>query len=229
MKKGIFKRITAFMLAIAMVVTMLPTTVIAATNETTDRSTVKASKDGITVTKHASFVKNTDGTIKTDENGNPKIQIDFTVDTTNLSPETETVTSGTTDIVLVIDKSGSMENNGKIGKAKMAANDFVDKVLEYAGVRIGLVTFSGGANQAYGLTDKNDKNNLKKAINNIKTNGGTFIQAGLYQAQQMLKSSTATNKIIILLSDGLPTYMYNFNIAERQVEKTRKVWVWDGF
>ena len=65
MKKGIFKRITAFMLAIAMVFTMLPTTVIAS-ERSVDRATVTASKDGKTVTKHASFVKNADGTIKTD-------------------------------------------------------------------------------------------------------------------------------------------------------------------
>lgn len=222
MKKGIFKRITAFMLAIAMVVTMLPTTVIAATNETTDRSTVKASKDGITVTKHASFVKNADGTIKTDENGNPKIQIDFTVDTTNLTSETETVASGTTDIVLVIDKSDSMENSGKIGKAKEAAKDFIDKVLKYSGVQVGLVTFSLGTKNTQ-LT--NNKTTLNNAINSIKTNGGTFIQAGLYQAQQMLVNSEATNKIIVLLSDGLPTYRYKFKYKKdgwRYVEDTSK-------
>ena len=80
MKKGIFKRITAFMLAIAMVFTMLPTTVIAS-ERNTDKSTVTASneKDGIMVTKHAEF------TGKKDENGNPEIKITFTVNAKNIT------------------------------------------------------------------------------------------------------------------------------------------------
>ena len=82
MKKGIFKRITAFMLAIAMVLTMMPTTVIAS-ERSTDRSTVTASneKDGITVTKHAEYttvVNESTGEVEsTDDKGNPYVKITF--------------------------------------------------------------------------------------------------------------------------------------------------------
>ena len=206
MKKGIFKRITAFMLAIAMVFTMLPTTVIAS-ERSVDKSTVTASKDGITVTKQAEF------TGEKDENGNPKIKIDFTVDTTNLTPGTETVASGTTDIVLVIDRSGSMKDDNKMKNAKDAANDFVNKILAYDDVRVGVVSFAGDVKVNKGLTD--NKKELTDAIGGLSASGGTFVQAGIREAQNLLINSKANNKIIILLSDGVPTYAYDLNMIDK--------------
>lgn len=55
----------------------------------------------------------------------------------------------------------------------------------------------------------NNKNTLTTAVFNAMNNisGGTPMSLGLIKAATMLKDSDATNKIIILLSDGEPTYL----------------------
>ncbi|WP_339318730.1 MucBP domain-containing protein [Paenibacillus sp. FSL R10-2734] len=131
----------------------------------------------------------------------------------------------TTDVVLVIDKSGSMAYNGpgttggksygkspdnsKMTKAKAAANQFVDSLLQpNSTTRVAVISFSDVANKISDFTDVNNKDALNTAINNISPNGGTNIQAGIHQASELLKNSSANNKFIVLLSDGQPTYSF---------------------
>lgn len=132
----------------------------------------------------------------------------------------------TTDVVLVIDKSGSMAWDGpgttgpksygnswkdesKMTKAKTAAKQFVDSLLQQnSTTRIAAISFSDVANKLSDFMDVNNKDALKTAINTISPNGGTNIQAGIHQASELLKSSHADNKFIVLLSDGQPTYSF---------------------
>lgn len=175
------------------------------------RKTVTNTKDGITLTKHADYIYDENGNIITDENGNPKIKITFTVDTSDMQIEKETIIAKDTDVVLVIDKSGSMEDNDKITKAKNNAKDFIDKILSIEGldVNIGITSFGEKATIDQELT--NDKDLLNSSIDNLVADGGTFLQAGIYKGQEILKKGTGENKIMIILSDGLPTYRYEFN------------------
>jgi len=126
-------------------------------------------------------------------------------------------TSQTSDIVLVIDTSGSMgyNNNQRLKKAKEAANKFIDKFLPSSTTKIGLVTFDEEAYVKSQLTSS--ANALKNIVNNLSASGGTHTQAGLRWAQGVLGSSTADNKHIVLLSDGRPTYSYQIpNHATRR-------------
>lgn len=123
-------------------------------------------------------------------------------------------TQKTSDIVLVIDTSGSMNDNGRITAAKDAAKAFVQTLLgegassaEYT--RISVVSFDYYAYTETGLT--NSVTNLNNAINGLGAGGGTFTQAGIRQAQAILANSDADYKNIVLLSDGEPTYSYQID------------------
>ncbi|MDQ0363326.1 putative RNA methylase [Breznakia pachnodae] len=50
-------------------------------------------------------------------------------------------------------------------------------------------------------------------MNQITASDGTNIQAGIKTAQSLLDAETAENEIIVLLSDGEPTYSYRVNQA----------------
>lgn len=115
----------------------------------------------------------------------------------------------TSDIVLVIDTSGSMKDNNRMEAAKAAANQFIDSLLPSDNTRIGIVAFASEVSVESNLT--NDSITLKDAVNGLYANGGTFTQAGVKQAEAMLSSSDAVNKHIVLLSDGVPTYSYQLN------------------
>lgn len=115
--------------------------------------------------------------------------------------------TATSDIVLVIDKSNSMRGT-KIAKAKEAAIAFIEKLLPSTQTRIAVVSFSDGVTVNQALT--NDATSLKDAVNRIGTSQGTFTQAGIKQAEALLANSNADMKNIVLLSDGEPTYSYDF-------------------
>lgn len=112
-----------------------------------------------------------------------------------------------TDIVLVIDRSGSMAGD-RMTNAKEAAQNFVTQILDKdpTNSRISIVSFASDARIDSGFS--NNKNSLQSSINNIQAEGGTFTQGGLKQAENLLGGSTADRKYIVLLSDGEPTFSY---------------------
>ncbi|WP_213470971.1 MucBP domain-containing protein [Paenibacillus dendritiformis] len=134
-----------------------------------------------------------------------------------LTVEGKNLKSGSSDVVLVIDKSGSMTqkpNQNRLPKAKDAAKKFVDNLLiEDSDTRIAVVTFNKTSDQVSDFKGLDQKTELKRAIDNIQATGGTNIQAGLHEAQELLKTSQANNKVIVLLSDGEPTYSYKASTA----------------
>lgn len=129
--------------------------------------------------------------------------------------KTSEFTGKNTDVVLVIDTSGSMGDNSKLGNMKLAANKFIASFLEaeegktnpYAQyVRIGIVSYESTATKVKDFTK--DASALKTAVNGLVADGGTNIQDGIRKGQAMLNASNADNKIMVLLSDGEPTYSF---------------------
>ncbi|MCI2085767.1 MAG: VWA domain-containing protein [Olsenella sp.] len=119
-------------------------------------------------------------------------------------------TTKTSDIVLVIDRSGSMGDNNRMVEAKEAARQFVSTLLPAGNdgnTRIAIVSFADKVSTDQKLT--NDANKLNDAIDGLEADGGTFTQAGIKQAESILANSTADVKNIVLLSDGVPTYSYD--------------------
>lgn len=124
-------------------------------------------------------------------------------------------TTKTSDIVLVIDRSGSMKDRDENGISRMkhakdAAKQFVSTLLPDGNdgkTRIAIVSFASDKRIDQGLTKSSS--DLDSAIDRIYADGGTFTQAGIKQAEALLANSNADVKNIVLLSDGEPTFSYD--------------------
>ena len=123
--------------------------------------------------------------------------------------------STNSDVVLVIDCSGSMEGT-KLANTQKAAKAFGDKLLtENSATRIAIVTFIDEAtayNDGHFYTAA-ELSDFKNAVDRATyANGGTNQQAGIHVAQQLLTSeaSTGKQKNIVILSDGKATYSCPF-------------------
>lgn len=123
-----------------------------------------------------------------------------------------------TDVVLVLDRSSSM-NGTPMNNTKTAAKDLIELLITDKtkdNTRAAIVTYGSNLLTSYtsdSLT--NDVTTLKNTIDSIpssKGGQGTNVHAGLLKAKKLLSSSgTDTQKIIILLSDGEPTYYLGSN------------------
>ena len=122
-----------------------------------------------------------------------------------------TVTTATpADIVLVMDKSGSMNENNRDANAQKAAKDLAKKLLTGTNsklppeqqVQMAVVTFSTEASLKQTFTT-----NVSEINNDVRGNpdGGTNWEAALKQAND-LQGRSGVKKHIIFLSDGNPTY-----------------------
>lgn len=122
----------------------------------------------------------------------------------------------TSDVVLVIDCSGSMEGD-KLANTRKAAKAFGQKLLtEGSTTRIAIVTFINeataynnghfyGASELAAFETAVDKATYAK--------GGTNQQAGIHKAQELLNTSSAGLKNIVILSDGEATFSHPFVAA----------------
>ena len=122
-----------------------------------------------------------------------------------------TVTTATpADIVLVMDKSGSMNENNRDANAQKAAKDLAKKLLTGTNsklppeqqVQMAVVTFSTEASLKQKFTT-----NVSEINTAVRGNpdGGTNWEAALKQAND-LQGRSGVKKHIIFLSDGNPTY-----------------------
>lgn len=122
----------------------------------------------------------------------------------------------TSDVIIVFDRSNSMYGS-RATKAKAAAKQFINELLNHpnANVRIAIVPFGTDSGTETDLitqfTGYSGKNRLLQAIDNIQIystheSGGTNIQKGLMKAEELMASSQAEQKTIVLMSDGEPTY-----------------------
>lgn len=112
------------------------------------------------------------------------------------------------DIVLVLDNSGSMMESAvdegagtPIEETKIAAEQFINTVFSEE-VSVGIVTYNGSAHMDSDFSKNSDY--LKAVAYTMTANGGTDIEAGLSTAEEMLSHSSAREKIIVLMSDGMP-------------------------
>lgn len=118
----------------------------------------------------------------------------------------------TSDVVLVIDCSGSMKEGSKLTNTRKAAKAFGDKLLtENSSTRIAIVTFIDEAtahNNGHFYT-ASELSAFETAVDEATyANGGTNQQAGIHKAQELLAASTGRQKNIVILSDGEATYSH---------------------
>src|SRR5262249_8267761 len=111
------------------------------------------------------------------------------------------------DIVLVVDVSGSMEDNGKLDQAKAGLGTFLQRILPED--RVGLVTFSS---KAQVMVDPaplgQNRVPLDDAIQAMRPQGKTAIYDGLMAGKRALDKLPEAEggeeriKAIVLLTDG---------------------------
>lgn len=108
------------------------------------------------------------------------------------------------DVVLIIDSSGSMDDNDPDDSRKTAAKFFID--LADPLIQIAIVDFNGSAKTYAELTfaDSAGKSQLKRAVDRIDSDGNTDIGAGLALGYRLLSASSSPDarKAAVLLTDG---------------------------
>ncbi len=116
-------------------------------------------------------------------------------------------------MVLVIDRSQSMEEDNRLGLAKEAAKQSV-RVLE-AYDKAGVVAFSDDAEWIANLAPVADKGELLKRIDTLTPYGQTNMYGGVVRAVLALEQTAADRRHIILLTDGVPAPGDYREIAQR--------------
>jgi Ca-activated chloride channel family protein len=109
------------------------------------------------------------------------------------------------NIYLVVDTSGSMADQNKIGQAKDALNTFIDQIAGERD-RVGLIPF---ANNVYGQLPLGDigtqRATLKNKVNALAANGRTAMLDGVSYAYDDLVRRNERDRInaIVVMTDGL--------------------------
>lgn len=121
------------------------------------------------------------------------------------------IQSNPTDIVLVLDRSGSMAGNA-LTNLKLGAKTFIDIITDAtggtngqigSGSRIAVVSFSDTATQDTQLiTSVSD---LKAAIDDLTANGETNHADAFTQASELLEQPSTNAKVMVMFTDGKTT------------------------
>lgn len=140
------------------------------------------------------------------------------------------------DVILIIDKSGSMSpnyqpNNGedKMTNAKDAAKGFID-LMDMTKHRVGIVDFSSpDITHSFPLTT--DAESAKTYIDGVNAKGSTATGDAIYTAMQLLEAKRdEAQPVIVLLTDGeatipqtSPTSAYEFAKEAAGAAKTDSI------
>ena len=220
------KKFLALVLTLAMVLSLVPVTALAA-GENGPVGTVQSDgANGVKVIKTA--------TPKEDGNGKATIDMEAYVTGT----VTTTTQSTPLDIVLVLDQSGSMAGN-RLERLKTAATNFIKTITEDATThnvdhRIAVVGFASGKNNYQNtelfvgktqykynelndakykkafqkVTDETGKSNLTQSIKKLDAEGGTHPELGMKMANGIFEANPDTTgtrqRIVVMFTDGEP-------------------------
>ena len=108
------------------------------------------------------------------------------------------------DVILVMDKSGSMEGE-KLNKAKEDSIDLTNYLLSDSRNRLALITFDTSSSIISGFT--NNRTQMVNYINNLHEGGSTNYNAGLLKVEEVMANYVKDDNkdlVVLFLTDGYP-------------------------
>ncbi len=125
------------------------------------------------------------------------------------------------NLVFLIDISGSMDRENRLGLVKHSLRILLDELRE--GDRVGIVVYGSRAEVRLQPTDISRKNVILGAINGLHSNGSTNAYDGLQKAYGMARENYQGHKLnrLILCSDGVAN-MGGSTKAEEMLEQIRR-------
>ncbi len=108
-----------------------------------------------------------------------------------------------TDIVLVLDISGSMLGE-KFANVQTSVNNLINSATKNDN-KVALISFNNKATLVNGFTE--DTTTLQESVNNLKPTGGANYYQALVKVSELLSSYTKEENrdcVVIFLTDGLP-------------------------
>ncbi len=118
-----------------------------------------------------------------------------------------------------------MNDMGRITEVKKGVERFLNQI-EGSGIQdsvyMGYVGYSSdGSNYQNKICQLGKFSEVKETIRTMTPEtaaGGTFTQRGLRQAGDMLSTQNGHKKVIVLLTDGVPTYSYHVSKVQTQAD-----------
>ena len=139
----------------------------------------------------------------------------------NIKLETkEMLKSDYTDVILVLDTSGSMLGD-KLIQVQTDINNLINDTIP-KGNKIALITFNDTATIINDFTD--DALVLQESINNLTASGETNYYQALVKADEILSTYTKEdnrNCVVLFLTDGLPTLETPSEVGEYKLLKEK--------
>ena len=235
--KGKARRLLSWVCVLALCMSLLPVTALAAgdgsSTTTVAKGSVTESQNGVTVNKFVSQK----------EDGSYQLTMEAYASNT-VTTESKSIPL---DIVIVLDQSGSMAYNfdGETTSAnnarrqyamKQAVNNFIDSVAQKysqeANHQMAIVTFGSDASELANWTnvDASGQSNLKAQITGLPDSpaGATNVAEGMNQAKELMASKSGNSgrqKVVIVFTDGVPTTSSDFDtgVANRAIGTAKEL------
>ena len=106
-------------------------------------------------------------------------------------------------LIFVIDTSGSMSADNRLGLAKTFAEGIADRMID--GDRAALVTYGNIAVKKSDFVDYDERSSVVTALRGLYANGSTYAEAGLRMAYGMAEDELDEGRTVrlVLFSDGV--------------------------
>ena len=117
-------------------------------------------------------------------------------------------TPKTLPVILLLDTSGSMHDNGKIATLNSAVNEMLESFKNLdsvnAAISVAIITFGGNANVYQALTPVSEIGTVNMTANGMTPMGGAVTLAKEMVENKEIITSRTYRPTVVLVSDGMP-------------------------